>query len=415
MEKLHKDIRQTLEQFIVQQKERQTDEEDTKCLCDLFVVDPQDDMETIEMKKDELLDDAYKWILDTKEYAAFTNWTNNKSSLSSCRLLWVKGHAGTGKTMLLMRIIRQLSAQPAVLSPNVSHFFCQGTDDKSRNSATAILRSLVWMLLVQQPRLISHLRSKYKHKGRSLFSDGNALVAISNVFKNMLRDPGLSPLYFIVDALDECDQGLTVLVQLISTSLTLSDKVKWLVSSRPEVELKNSDTSGGLVELDSQNLTSPVNAYINYKLSALKEKDGYDDDTLAKVSNEIRQRAKNTFLWVALVFKELSSVEGWYAVEIIEKIPPGLSELYDHMMTRIENGKMSDPQYCKNVLMATSLAYRSLSLFELPVLAGLPPKIKPQSMVEKCDSFLTTKENTVYLIHQFAKDYLKANYSSRFQ
>jgi hypothetical protein len=84
-------------------------------------------------------------------------------------------------------------------------------------------------------------------------------------------------------------------------------------------------------------------------------------------------------------------------------------------MTRIENGKMSDPQYCKNVLVATSLAYRPLSLSELTVLAGLPPKIKPQSIVKKCCSFLTTKENTVYLIHQSAKDYLEANYIPRLQ
>lgn len=52
-----------------------------------LVVDPQDDMETIEIKKDKLLDDAYKWILHTKEYAAFTNWSNEESSLPPSRLL----------------------------------------------------------------------------------------------------------------------------------------------------------------------------------------------------------------------------------------------------------------------------------------------------------------------------------------
>jgi hypothetical protein len=251
-----------------------------------------------------------------------------------------------GYARLLIGIIRELSGQPAVLLPNVSHFFCQGTDDKTHNSATAILRSLIWMLLVQQPHLISHLRLKHKHRGRSLFTDGNALVAMSRVFKSMLKDPGLSPVYFILDALDECDQGLADLVQLISTSLTLSNKVKWLASSRPVVELKNPDT----VELDAQSLERPVNAYINHKLSNLRGRKGYNDSVLAKVSDEVRRRARNTFLWVALVFKRLDSVEGWYAVKVIEDIPPGLSKLYDQMMTRIENREMSDPQYCKNVL-----------------------------------------------------------------
>jgi len=137
--------------------------------------------------------------------------------------------------MLLIGIIRQLSSQPFVLTPNLSYFFCQGTD-AALNSATATLRSLIWLLLVRQPYLISHLRKKYRDSGSALFTDGRAFYALSKAFQSMLKDPYLSPVYFAVDALNECDQtkpGLEELIQLISISLTLSDKVKWLVSSRP--------------------------------------------------------------------------------------------------------------------------------------------------------------------------------------
>jgi hypothetical protein len=413
-EKLLGDIRQDVRDFIALQKEMQRDDKDAKCLQDLFVVDPQYDMDNIEKEKDILLDDAYKWILDTKEYVAFTNWGNHESVLPPYQLLWVKGHAGTGKTMLLIGIIRELSNRPAALTANVSHFFCQGTN-KTRNSATAALRSLVWLLLVQQPHLITHLRRKHDVSGYSLFTDSNAFLALSDAFKSMLKDPRLSPVYLIVDALDECGQGLEDLVQLISTSLTLSDKVKWLVSSRPEVKLKNPDTAEALVELDAQSLERPVNAYINHKLTTMTERPGYDEDTLVELSNEIHQRAMNTFLWVALVFKELVTVDGWDAIDAVKKIPPGLSELYDHIMTRIEHEREIDQQRCKNVLVALSLAYRPLSLSELAVLASLEPKIKPERIVEKCRSFLTTGENTVNLIHQSAKDYLEVNFKSKIQ
>lgn len=73
------------------------DAKDENCLHDLFVVDPQDDMEKIEAKKEPLLDRPYRRILDTKEYAAFTNWSpigKDGSGGPPCRLLWVKGHAG---------------------------------------------------------------------------------------------------------------------------------------------------------------------------------------------------------------------------------------------------------------------------------------------------------------------------------
>ena len=397
-EKLLGDIRQDVRDFIALQKEMQRDDKDAKCLQDLFVIDPQYDMDNIEKKKDILFDDAYKWILDRKEYISFTNWGKDESVLSRYQLLWVKGHAGTGKTMLLIGIIRELSNRPAALVPNISHFFCQGTDE-TRNSATAALRSLVWLLLVQQPYLITHLRRKHDVSGCSLFTDSNAFLALSDAFKSMLKDPRLSPVYLIVDALDECSQGLEDLVQLISTSLTLSDKVKWLVFSRPEVKLKNPDTAEALVELDAQSLERPVNAYINHKLTTMREKPGYDEDTLVELSSEIHQRAMNTFLWVALVFKELATLDGWDAIDAVKKIPPGLSELYDHIMTRIGHEREIDQQRCKNVLVALSLAYRPLFLSELAILAGLGPKIKPERIVEKCRSFLTTEENTVNLIY----------------
>jgi hypothetical protein len=49
---------------------------------------------------------------------------------------------------------------------------------------------------------------------------------MSRVFESMLKDPDLLPVYFFVDALDECNQGLADLIQLILTSLTLSDKIE---------------------------------------------------------------------------------------------------------------------------------------------------------------------------------------------
>ncbi|RYP17831.1 hypothetical protein DL765_004315 [Monosporascus sp. GIB2] len=397
-----------------------SDDTEVACRRDLRVVDPRHDIKRIEESKDKLLEDAYRWILRTPKYIAFTNWDDSGPDCPR-RLLWIKGHAGTGKTMLMIGLIRQLSPQPDTRVPALSFFFCQGTDT-TLNNATAILRSLIWLLLLQQPCLISHLLQKYKESGADLFKDKNAFYALSEAFGNMLKDPQLSPIYFAVDALDECEQGLSDLIHLISTSLTLSDKVKWLVSGRPTVELKTPDTAGSLVELDAQRLEGPVNAYIDHKLSILKTREGYNDRILAKIANEVRQRAANTFLWVALMFKELDAsvkdlnpVHGTYALEIIKEIPPSLSKLYNHMLSKIEKGRRSDPQYCKNALVAIILSYRPLTLSELAVLAELPSNMHPRTVAKKCGSFLTIKQETVYLIHQSAKDYLDENYTFRLQ
>jgi hypothetical protein len=415
-------IRTTHWDFISLQKDARRDDVEAACRRDLRVVDPQHDMERIEKSKDELLDDAYEWILRTPEYAAFTHWDDSGSDRPPRRLLWIKGHAGTGKTMLMIGLIRQLSHQPVALSPALSFFFCQGTNT-ALNNATAVLRSLIWLLLLQQPRLISHLLQKYKESGADLFRDQNAFIALSEAFQNMLKDPQLSPVYLAVDALDECTQGQSDLIHLISTSLTLSQNVKWLISSRPEVDLlaalndwgtNSLDATDSLVELDTQRLQDPVNAYIDHKITILKRKKGYNDRVLAELSHEVRERAENTFLWVALAFKVLETVYGGYAVKRIREMPPGLSELYDHMMTRIEKGQVIEPQDCKTVLVVTSLAFRPLSISELSVLADLPLDMA-ETAIEMCGSFLTIVKGTVNLIHQSAKDYLEKNYKFRLQ
>jgi hypothetical protein len=96
------------------------------------------------------------------------------------------------------------------------------------------------MLLVQQPYLISHLQRAYETSKAIFFADENVFYALSTVFENMLLDPLLSPAYLIVDALDECDEtkpGVNELIGLIYTSLKTSMKVRWLISSRPSIDL----------------------------------------------------------------------------------------------------------------------------------------------------------------------------------
>lgn len=108
-------------------------------------------------------------------------------------------------------------------------------------------------------------------------------------------------------------------------------------------------------------------------------------------------------------------MHGTYAVDIIREMPPGLSKLYDHIMARIEKGMRRDPQYYKDILATATLALRPLALPELAALAGLPHGMDPRTIVKKCGSFLTAEQDTVYLIHQSAKDYLDENYTTRLQ
>ncbi len=132
--------------------------------------------------------------------------------------------------MLLCGIIDELT-KSNVDTKILSFFFCQATDTRI-NSATAVLRGLIYLLVDQQPTLISHVRKKYDQAGEKMFQDANAWFALSEIFANILQDPSLKSTCLIVDALDECILDLPELLKFIVQKSSAYPGVKWIVSSR---------------------------------------------------------------------------------------------------------------------------------------------------------------------------------------
>lgn len=141
--------------------------------------------------------------------------------------------------MLLCGIINEMSPLTKLRDEEattlLSYFFCQATD-KRINNATAVLRGLIYLLIDQQPSLVSHVRKKYDYGVERPFEGVNGWVALSTVFENILQDPSLKSTYLIVDALDECETDLPQLLKLVVESILTFPRVKWIVSSRNSVE-----------------------------------------------------------------------------------------------------------------------------------------------------------------------------------
>jgi len=74
--------------------------------------------------------------------------------------------------MLLCEIINELK-KSIVEVGLLSYFFCQSIDLRI-NSVTAVLRDLIYLLVKQQPPLISHVREKYDQRVKESFEGVNA-------------------------------------------------------------------------------------------------------------------------------------------------------------------------------------------------------------------------------------------------
>ncbi|RYP56896.1 hypothetical protein DL771_011538 [Monosporascus sp. 5C6A] len=365
-----------------------------KCIKDLRVTDPRADKKRIEQTKGGLLADAYRWIFDN------------------------------GKTMLLCGIIDELGSTRTLTEPGadalLSYFFCQATDS-CINNATALLRGLIYLLVDQQPALLSHVRKKYDHARKTSFEDVNTWIALSEMLRDILRDPALKTVYLVIDALDKCVTGSQQLLDLIVHESSQSPHVKWVVSSRnrwqieAQLETDSQKVVVGL-EMNARSVATAVKLYIRDRLWVLARRKKYNDKTEMAVRNYLSLNANGIFLWVALVCQNLKNVPQRKTVETLATFPPGLDSLYERMIRQIQES--GDADLCRQILAVATMVRRLLTLQELTVFVEMPKGISGnpewlRETISLCDSFLTLREQTVYFVHQSAKDFLLKDASNR--
>ncbi|EPS29053.1 hypothetical protein PDE_04000 [Penicillium oxalicum 114-2] len=375
------------------------------CLRDLRTTHPPDDKDRIQTTNGGLLRDSYSWILDNEE---FKQWQDSRES----PLLWIRGDPGKGKTMLLCGIIDELARLNGE-SSNISFFLCQAADIRI-NSATAVLRGLIYLLVVNQPCLLAHVRSRYDQAGKTLFEDVNAWSALLAIFKNILNDPLLKDTYLIIDALDECITGLRSLLDFIVQYSPVHPQIKWIVSSRnwPEITERlyiAAQVAPISLELNEASVSEAVKKYVYHKVDILANVKRYNDNVRERVCRHLLLNSQDTFLWVALVYQNLDRTPPRYALKKLEAFPPGLDALYSRMLNQVR--KSEDAELCKQILAIMSTVYRPITLYELASVIEMPEdsydaKECLSEIVAFCGSFLSLREDTVAFVHQSAKEFL---------
>lgn len=407
------DIHSAIEDQTRQQEKRHQDDKYEKCMQDLHVTDPREDKKRIQGTKGGLLRDSYRWILD---HADFQRFLDDPQS----RLLWIKGDPGKGKTMLLCGIIDELQKGPNSL---LSYFFCQATEAQLNNAAS-VLRGLIYLLIIQQPSLISYVRSKHDVMGEKLFQGINVWVSLVEILTDMLKDPTLKDAVLVVDALDECITDRPRLLDfIIQSSSNYSSRVKWIVSSRnwPDIEEKLDSAKQKVrlrLELNKDSISKAVDTYIGYKVDQLARDKKYDKETRDAIENHLTSNADGTFLWVALVCQKLAlpKARARNAWATVKEFPPGLNPLYMRMMEYIHDLEGNDSDRCKKILATASLVYRPVDLEELRVLDKSVEDLSDNDLEEiiaLCGSFLTLRQGVIYFVHQSAKDFLLKNASEQ--
>ncbi|KAL4736839.1 WD40-repeat-containing domain protein [Aspergillus similis] len=370
---------------------------------DPFVVKNQ-----LKQSKDNFLFKAIEWIFQNPEYCI---WRKE----DKFHLLWIRGGAGKGKTMMTIGLVEQLSQDNSLI---ITYFFCQNADYEL-NSIESIIKGLIHQLIQQQKELLKFLQRRWDETNACFKENVSSWRVLWDIFLEMIDHCQRQNVCVVVDALDECrDEGMAEFLRIIVRTGLYYSHVRWLLTSRPlddaDRELLTTTKECGIsLELDSNHVEAAIKIYVEHQVRYLYPPHIYGQQMPQQLESELLQRAEGTFLWVSLVCKRLEDdgsgerVPPGKALLEIHDTPPGLHSLYEQIFQQIRKGNAAIVNACLRLLKVMMLVFRPLNRAEVFSVTGLSEEeMASERIINRCASFIKTRGSTIEFVHQSSRDFL---------
>ncbi|KAK9853656.1 uncharacterized protein MYU51_004997 [Penicillium brevicompactum] len=385
------------------------------CLQQMRVTDPRDILSDIKEKE-------------------FCDWQASDTS----QFLRIAGPPGMGKTMMSTLIVEDIK-NSVEISPDRAfvYFFCDDKAGEDRRMPAAILRSLIWQLLLQNNNLFRHLEEDIERHGLNslftgLFQD---LAAMWRIFKSMVRDKQAGEVFILIDAFDECDsESRKELLARIPELFSASSggplgKVKLLVTSRLAIHDIESGFRplGVTIELHSERIKKDLEEFIELKTQDLTMRNPGLRPSESQIRQDLKAGSEGTFLWVSLMVAEIqrSGVLNHKVKKLLKSPLRQLDEIYESILNQISPEKRSEAQFILHCMVAAKRPLTKMEMKIAYVTSELPVKNTRSEPVPRqkdvkdyddillaCSSILTPMHEdkgdseTVSFCHQSVKDFL---------
>lgn len=247
------------------------------------------------------------------------------SSKDAKCIFWLSGMAGTGKSTIARTVAHTLFDQKRL---GASFFFSKGAGDLGHAA------KFVTTLACQLANLFPALRLNVVHA----IAEHNDIdqQGLRNQWKELILQPllklsdGGPTLIFVIDALDECDHenNIKLILQLfVEAKMMVGEKLKILVTSRPEVPIRLGfrdmpeiihqdlvlhDIPRSIVEHD-------ISAFVKDELREVKSVNGWPHDDQIK---RLVKRSDCLFIYAATACRFIKDPD-WCPEERLELILQG--------------------------------------------------------------------------------------------
>jgi len=282
---------------------------------------------------------TFDWVF-TNPKTGFLDWLHSSKSL-----FWIRGKPGSGKSTLIKYLLKDSRTREAlskqgrpILSTPAFFFHARGVE--TEKSFDGLLRSIIFQLLLDIPRLVDSVADIYR-----AYLDENSVCPwtfpqLERALDNIRQQQIEGCICIFIDALDEYSgrsEDVARFVKRLAAPMDTSDNQKLIIrvcaSSRPWTaftSLLNETPSFTIQDWTKEDI----------RKFATDRLEGSNRDNTGFVVDEITDRAEGVFLWVALVLDEL-----WQPIcdgkpmedvrSLLSGLPTDLPEFYKRMMENI--------------------------------------------------------------------------------
>lgn len=286
----------------------------------------QDDFKAAIKKRHQ---DSCQWLLNNAQFTRFSI-----SQIPQNPLLWIYAKPGAGKTVLSSYLIDHYQQQRTnSMSYKVIYFFCKNSDE-DKNTATSIIRSLLYQLLevIEAPEycgtMSQDIEAAMNKSGQHRALEFGTLWSL---FAAQISKLAVQPIV-VLDALDECKEPKMLTQHL--QALSKSYGIRVIITSRKEKHIQKLLAEELSLEIRSEDIEADIKAFIIAKVS--KHQLLRRNSVYGMIVDELSANHNGMFLWVYLMLKELKACS--YVQEVqsaLKKLPKDLPEVYENILQRL--------------------------------------------------------------------------------
>ncbi|KAN0113190.1 NACHT domain containing protein [Hyaloscypha variabilis] len=294
-----------------------------------------------------------RWILSNEEIEAWLAPQVPKSSM-----LWINGIPGAGKSVLASVIIEEI--QQKELAP-VAFFYCKH-QNADKNKFISIIRAVLSQFVAQQ----RHVVPFYHDEG---IASGELPLQSMKLCKKLLRYmlQNIPKGFLIIDGIDECDVNeRKSLLDFLNEIIHLCDstnpgKIRILILSREEPDIKKYLSIGTVVRLDSQDTLQDIELYVRHRARLVQRKFGLNAEDQEYIEQNVLDRTQGMFLYAKLVMQNLEdqpSLHHLHKELEPDCFPSGLDEAYHRTIDRIQTNSGENEQRVARRILSLMLCSR---------------------------------------------------------